>query len=239
MRKFVLASVIATLGVAMLAIPASASFDGHFNVIEKRVSGEPVGEHAFRFKNKLVQPHNRDNRVGSDQGICREAPHRKLRCRAVVHLNGEIGGFGDLRVRGDSGGAITGTTSSGEPVISTASAARCCSSARAGPSSTSTWCANENETREGRPGAAGVGAAPLRAPPQMPGNVADRTTQSGIVFPHVAVKWISPETGPGPSQGRDAEGWDAERVEREALDGATPSSPSSRWCLTTSRRQGV
>ena len=79
MRKFVLAGVIATLGVAMLAIPASASFDRHFNVIEKGVSGEPVGEHAFRFKNKLVQPHNRDNRVGSDQGICREAPHRKLK----------------------------------------------------------------------------------------------------------------------------------------------------------------
>ena len=103
MRKFVLAGVIATLGVAMLAIPASASFDRHFNVIEKGVSGEPVGEHAFRFKNKLVQPHNRDNRVGSDEGICREAPHRKLRCRAVVHLNGEIGGFGDLRVRGNIG----------------------------------------------------------------------------------------------------------------------------------------
>ena len=103
MRKFVLAGFIATLGVAMLAIPASASFDRHFNVIEKAVSGEPVGEHAFRFKNKLVQPHNRDNRVGSDQGICRETPHRKLRCRVVVHLNGEIGGFGDIRVRGDLG----------------------------------------------------------------------------------------------------------------------------------------
>ena len=103
MRKFVLAGVIATLGVAMFAIPASASFDRHFSVIEKQVSGGPVGEHAFRFKNKLVQPHNRDNRVGSDQGICREAPHRKLRCRAVVHLNGEIGGFGDIRVRGNIG----------------------------------------------------------------------------------------------------------------------------------------
>jgi hypothetical protein len=103
MRKFVLAGVIATLGVAMLAIPASASFDRHFNVIEKGVSGEQVGEHAFRFKNKLLQPHNRDNRVGRDKGICREAPHRKLRCRAVAHLNGEIGGFGDIRVRGNIG----------------------------------------------------------------------------------------------------------------------------------------
>ena len=182
MRKFVLAGVIATLGVAILAIPASASFDRHFNVIEKGVSGEPVGEHAFRFKNKLVQPHNRDNRVGSDQGICREAPHRKLRCRAVVHLNGEIGGFGDIRVCGDIGGARAGTTSSGEAVISTASPARCCSSVRAEASSTSTWCANENETREGRPGW-GVGAAasarPLRCRETSPWW---QSRHSGIVF---------------------------------------------------------
>ena len=103
MRKFVLAAVIATLGVAMFAIPASASFDRHFSVIERQLSGGPVGEHAFRFKSELLQPHNRDNRVGRDHGKCREAPHRKLRCRAVVHLNGEIGGFGDIRVRGDIG----------------------------------------------------------------------------------------------------------------------------------------
>ena len=103
MRKFVLAGVIATLGVAMLAIPASASFDRHFNVIRKLVSGGPVGENAFRFKHKLLQPHNRDNRVGRDKVECREAPHRKFRCHAVVHLNGEIGGFGDIRVRGDIG----------------------------------------------------------------------------------------------------------------------------------------
>lgn len=103
MRKSVLAGVIATLGVAMLATPASASFDRHFSVIEKEVSVEPVGEHGFAFKSKLLQPHNRANRVGRDQGVCREAPHRRVRCRALVHLNGEIGGFGDIRVRGDFG----------------------------------------------------------------------------------------------------------------------------------------
>ena len=104
MRKFVLAGVIATLGVAMLAIPASASFDRHFSVISKEVSGEPVGENGFRSKDKLLQPHNRDNRVGRDKATCRAAPdRRKIRCHAVVHLNGEIGGFGDIRVRGDFG----------------------------------------------------------------------------------------------------------------------------------------
>ncbi len=103
MRKFILAGVIATLGVAMLAIPASASFDRHFSVIGKQVSGGPVGENAFRFKDKLLQPHNRDNRVGSGEGICRQASQRAVRCHAVVHLNGEIGGFGDIRVRGNIG----------------------------------------------------------------------------------------------------------------------------------------
>ncbi len=103
MRKFVLAGVIATLGVAMFAIPASASFDRHFSVIGKQVSGGPVGENAFRFKDKLLQPHNRGNRVGRDEGICRAASQRAIRCHAVVHLNGEIGGFGDLRVRGNLG----------------------------------------------------------------------------------------------------------------------------------------
>ena len=103
MRKFVLAGVLATLGVAMLAIPASASFDRHFSVIGKQVSGGPVGENAFRFKDKLLQPHNRGNRVGRDEGICRAASQRAIRCHAVVHLNGEIGGFGDIRVRGNIG----------------------------------------------------------------------------------------------------------------------------------------
>jgi hypothetical protein len=103
MRKFFLAGVIATLGVAMLAIPASASFDRHFNVIEKPVSGGTVGENGFRFKSKLLQPHNRANRVGRNNVTCREATPRKFRCHAVVHLNGKIGGFGDIRVRGDFG----------------------------------------------------------------------------------------------------------------------------------------
>jgi len=94
---------IAALGAALLAIPASASFDHHFSVIAKQVSGGRVGEHAARFKDKLLQPHNRDNRVGRDKGICRQTSHRSLRCHAVVHLSGEIGGFGDIKVAGDIG----------------------------------------------------------------------------------------------------------------------------------------
>jgi hypothetical protein len=35
MRKIVLTGALATLGIALLAIPASASFDHHFRVFEK------------------------------------------------------------------------------------------------------------------------------------------------------------------------------------------------------------
>jgi len=103
MRKLILASVIATLGVGLLVTSASASFDHHFTVISKQVSGERISSHAFRFKDKLFQPGNRSNRVGRDKGKCREASHNKIRCHAVVHLNGEIGGFGDLLVAGNIG----------------------------------------------------------------------------------------------------------------------------------------
>jgi hypothetical protein len=103
MRKFILATALAALCTALLAVPASASFDHHFSVIAKTVSTERLGQHAFGFKDKLLQPGNRSNRVGRDKGKCREASHRKLRCHAVVHLNGEIGGFGDIRVAGNIG----------------------------------------------------------------------------------------------------------------------------------------
>ena len=104
MRKLILAGAIATLGVGLLVTSASASFDHHFTVISKQVSGEQISRHAFRFKDKLFQPGNRSNRVGRDKGKCRQGPsHKKIRCHAVVHLNGEIGGLGDLRVSGNLG----------------------------------------------------------------------------------------------------------------------------------------
>jgi hypothetical protein len=103
MRKFIVAGVLATLGVALLAIPASASFDHHFSVIAKETSSHN-GPNGFRFKDKLFNPRNRDDRVGRDRGVCKFRPGvRKLRCHALVHLNGDIGGFGDIKVRGTLG----------------------------------------------------------------------------------------------------------------------------------------
>ena len=90
---------IAAFG-AVLAAPASASFDHHFSVIGKETSSHN-GPNGFRFKDKLLDPHNRSNKVGRDRGEC-ELRHAvdKLKCHALVHLNGEIGGSGDIRVKG-------------------------------------------------------------------------------------------------------------------------------------------
>ena len=185
MRKFVLAGVIATLGVAMLAIPASASFDRHFSVIGKQVSGGPVGENAFRFKDKLLQPHNRDNRVGRDKGICREASHARSGATPSSTSMARSVASAISASAAISGGAITGSTSSGEAVISTASAARCCSKREPeGGQAPLRLRALTRTRRERDARAAGVGAAPLGASPQTPGNVADRwqSRHSGIVF---------------------------------------------------------
>jgi hypothetical protein len=72
-------------------------------VISKATSAHRVGHNLFRFKDKLLNPDNRSDRVGRDRGKCRAKSHRVIRCRAVAHLNGKIGGFGDIRVRGDIG----------------------------------------------------------------------------------------------------------------------------------------
>jgi hypothetical protein len=104
MRKFVVTAAIAALGAALIASPGfGASFDHHFSVISKTTSQHRVGANAFAFKDKLLQPGNQSNRVGRDKGKCRQQTRRSIHCSAVAHLNGEIGGFGDLFVRGDLG----------------------------------------------------------------------------------------------------------------------------------------
>ena len=103
MRKFVVTGVLAALGVALLAIPASASFDHHFSVIGKQTSGHGTAD-GFRFKDKLLDPRNRHDQVGRDWGQCKFRPQaRKLKCRVLIHLNGEIGGFGNIGASGNLG----------------------------------------------------------------------------------------------------------------------------------------
>jgi hypothetical protein len=100
MRKYIVVGVLVALCTAMLALPAFASFDHHFSVIAKLTSSHRVGAHVFRFRDKLVDPQNRHDRVGRDRGRCKSEGSR-LRCHSLIHLNGEIGGFGTILVRGD------------------------------------------------------------------------------------------------------------------------------------------
>jgi hypothetical protein len=101
MRKLIAAAMLAALGLALLPISASASFDHRFTVFEKASFNPNPNETAFRFRGKLFDPRNRRDRVGRDRGHCTVRPHDALRCRGTFHLNGEIGGFGDIKYRGD------------------------------------------------------------------------------------------------------------------------------------------
>ncbi len=101
MRKIILAAILAALGSAALAVPASASFDHHFTVLEKATFHELPNRDAFRIRGGLYDPRNHDNKVGNDHGRCKIRPHNVLRCRGITHLNGEIGGSGDIKYRGN------------------------------------------------------------------------------------------------------------------------------------------
>ena len=101
MRKVILAATLAALGSAALAVPASASFDPHFTVLEKARFNVLQNQEAFTIRGGLFDPLDHDNWVGSDRARCKIRPHEVLRCRGVMHLNGEIGGSGDIKYRGN------------------------------------------------------------------------------------------------------------------------------------------
>jgi hypothetical protein len=100
-RTLCSAVVLATLGVALSASPAVA-FDHHFQVIPNLHSPHFQGNHIDRFRATLFDPHpgQHHDRVGHSRMTCRDVPHR-LRCHVVIHLNGQIGGRGDIKAVGD------------------------------------------------------------------------------------------------------------------------------------------
>jgi hypothetical protein len=101
MRRFILVAVVAALGAALLATSAFA-FDPHFYAHQKYRSGHDIGQNAFVRQDKLKDPHNRRVRVGRDRWRCRAKDKgARLKCRALIHLNGRIGGKGYIRVKGD------------------------------------------------------------------------------------------------------------------------------------------
>jgi hypothetical protein len=101
---------IALIGVAAvaamaLALPlsAGASFDHRFSVISKDVRFHEI-PNGFTGRTVLLNQGNRNNRVGYGHVRCRFIePARKARCRVLFHLDGSIGGFGDLVAKGNIG----------------------------------------------------------------------------------------------------------------------------------------
>ena len=102
MRRLLITGVVTAATFVAVVIPASASFDSHFAVISETVQSHRTDD-GFRFREHLFQIDNPSNRVGRDKGGCAQRPHRKIKCKVLVHLNGEVGGFGDLRVSGNFG----------------------------------------------------------------------------------------------------------------------------------------
>ena len=107
MRRTRIAAATAAVAAGLmgaLAAPASAVTEYHFKLFEKQsfqsVPANPEPGKGFRYKGKMFDPQNRDNRVGSDRGKCTIKPRDAVKCEGTVHLNGEIGGLGDIAYRG-------------------------------------------------------------------------------------------------------------------------------------------
>jgi hypothetical protein len=103
----------------------ASAFDYRFTVLAKSIAFRPVGEHVFRFRDRLYDPDNRHDRVGRDRAKCRERRPHSFKGHAVVFLNGEIGGSGKIKLAGDIGGVTTRSTSWAAPMTSIASPGRC------------------------------------------------------------------------------------------------------------------
>jgi hypothetical protein len=90
--------------MAAVAAPAEgrALFDRHFKVVEQNVGSRELPD-GLAFRSVLLNPFNVDNRVGHLRGRCHDGGGGKARCAARIHLDGAIGGFGDLIVRGNTG----------------------------------------------------------------------------------------------------------------------------------------
>lgn len=100
MRRFMLAVALVALGAALLAAPAVA-FDHHFTVFAKPKNAHREGHNAIAFTDRLMDPHHRHDKVGHDRGLCRRKQPGKRKCHLRVHLNGQLGGFGDIKAKGD------------------------------------------------------------------------------------------------------------------------------------------
>ncbi len=103
MRKFALLAIVGVVALAAFASIASARIDHHFTVVTRNISGHQTSDGGFAFHQALFSTFNRSNQVGNDRVRCRPTAQRKLKCKGYIHLNGEVGGAGFLRINGNFG----------------------------------------------------------------------------------------------------------------------------------------
>jgi hypothetical protein len=103
-RRLVSLAVLCA-AVCAVALPATAgaSFDPEFSVVSQDLNfGQtPTG---FAGTTELLNPYNLDQRVGRTHVNCVFTdPHHKGHCKIAVHLDGTIGGYGNLLLKGNLG----------------------------------------------------------------------------------------------------------------------------------------
>jgi hypothetical protein len=100
MRKLLLLGALAALGTMLIATPASASFDSHFSVRGHHFKLHAAGHHRLRFE-VVLKKHG--SRVGRAHGRCHDISSSQAKCHIHYHLNGKVGGRGDINARGRFG----------------------------------------------------------------------------------------------------------------------------------------
>jgi hypothetical protein len=103
-RRRLAAIAGAAVAAVAIAVPGNAiAFDHHFSVISKDQGGHRTGD-GFAFRIALFNTHNDRNQIGHGHGRCAlNRRNHKARCKVVVHLDGSVGGFGDLFLKGNLG----------------------------------------------------------------------------------------------------------------------------------------
>jgi hypothetical protein len=104
MRRVAPAAVLAIVAAALIVTPAGARIDHHFSVFTKQFAEHRTSD-GFKFREQLFASFNPNDQVGNDHVRCRlNERNHKVKCRAIVHLNGEEGGEGFLIINGNVAG---------------------------------------------------------------------------------------------------------------------------------------
>jgi hypothetical protein len=99
MRKLIGLGLATALTAAVVAMPASAQTTTKFSVLGITVEQHRT-QNGFAFRDRLVQPGDRDDVVGSDKVRCAQLSRAKVHCRGVFFFpNGKVKAIGDISFR--------------------------------------------------------------------------------------------------------------------------------------------